>query len=164
MFQIVSVTRNDDGNVVASHASDQRAAYQARHLRDLLNAPVGLTGHQRLAITRARSASAGVNVNCKIGSDLVCTSAIRSWRHVAEALGSNFNHLEGQPRWKGVMSPNSYYLRKGAPTKCVRCGQPFRIVDHHMECWRSSNGEFFCSEFCAEDAEEAAFQAQHKQS
>jgi hypothetical protein len=164
MFKIVSLMRSDDGDVVASHASDQRGAYQASLLRDLLSAPVGLTEHRPLAITGAQSASAGVNVNCKIGSDLVRISPIRSLRHATEALGFDFDHLEDQPHWKRAMSTNSRYLRKGAPTKCARCGQPFRILDLHVECWRSSNGEFFCSEFCAEDAEEAAFQARRKQS
>ena len=61
------------------------------------------------------------------------------------------------------MSTNlQFHLDHGTPTKCAHCSQPLRIVDTHVECWRSSNGKFFCSEFCAEDAEEAAFQAERK--
>jgi hypothetical protein len=62
------------------------------------------------------------------------------------------------------MNANLHFLRPGhgTPTKCAHCGQPLRIVGTHIDCWRSSSGEFFCSEFCAEDAEEAAFQARRK--
>jgi uncharacterized paraquat-inducible protein A len=52
----------------------------------------------------------------------------------------------------------SQEVKEGTSTKCAHCGQPFRIKDHHAECWRSSNGNLFCNEFCADDAEEAAFQ------
>ena len=44
-----------------------------------------------------------------------------------------------------------------APTVCAHCGRTFHVVNDHVECWRSSNGKFFCSEFCADDAEEKAF-------
>ena len=48
------------------------------------------------------------------------------------------------------MSTNTqFHLDHGTPTKCAHCSQPLRIVDTHIECWRSSNGKFFCSEFCA---------------
>jgi hypothetical protein len=60
------------------------------------------------------------------------------------------------------MPTNSYFLEHSTPTKCAHCSQPLRIVDAHVECWRSSNGKFFCSEFCAEDAEEAEFQGRRK--
>ena len=53
------------------------------------------------------------------------------------------------------MSSNLYEFKNGAPAKCAHCGQPFRIGDHQVECWRSSDGSFFCNEFCADDAEEA---------
>jgi hypothetical protein len=60
------------------------------------------------------------------------------------------------------MTANSCNLQKGIATKCAHCGQPLRIVDNHVECWRSSNDEFFCSEFCAEDTEESSFPAQRR--
>jgi hypothetical protein len=56
------------------------------------------------------------------------------------------------------MSTNLYALKDGAPSKCTHCGEPFRIKDDRVNCWRSSSGNFFCNEFCADDAEEAAFQ------
>jgi len=43
------------------------------------------------------------------------------------------------------------------PTACAHCRRPFPIVGDHVECWRSSDGRFFCSEFCADDAEETTF-------
>src|SRR6202011_3288748 len=33
--------------------------------------------------------------------------------------------------------------------------------DGYVEFWRAANGEQFCSEFCADDAEEARFRVQH---
>jgi hypothetical protein len=56
------------------------------------------------------------------------------------------------------MLTNSHEFKYGTPTKCAHCGQLFRIKDNHVESWRSLDGKFFCNEFCADDAEEAAFQ------
>jgi len=49
-----------------------------------------------------------------------------------------------------------------APAGCAFCGKPFRIVDGRVQIWRAMNGQCFCSEFCADDAEEAAFQSRRK--
>jgi hypothetical protein len=57
-----------------------------------------------------------------------------------------------------VMHVDLREFKNGTP-KCSHCGQPFRIIDGRVECWRSSTGAFFCNEFCADDAEEAAFQS-----
>ena len=48
---------------------------------------------------------------------------------------------------------SSRYLQGGAPTCCQFCHAPFRTVDGHAEAWRNSAGEYFCSEFCADDAD-----------
>jgi hypothetical protein len=56
------------------------------------------------------------------------------------------------------MRTDLHEFRNGRP-KCAFCGQPLRISDGRVECWRSSTGSFFCTEFCADDAEEAAFQS-----
>jgi hypothetical protein len=37
------------------------------------------------------------------------------------------------------------------------CREPFRPRDGDIEFWRTSAGQHFCSEFCADDAEEAQF-------
>jgi hypothetical protein len=39
---------------------------------------------------------------------------------------------------------------------CTYCGQPFK--DSYLYAWRSSSGRLYCSEFCADDEEETAFQ------
>jgi hypothetical protein len=52
---------------------------------------------------------------------------------------------------------SSRYLQTGAPTCCQYCKAPFPIKDGHAEAWRDSTGRYFCSEFCADDADEAAF-------
>jgi hypothetical protein len=57
------------------------------------------------------------------------------------------------------MPVNLYELKNGGASKCAHCGQPFRITDSGVECWRSSIGALFCNEFCADDAEEALFQS-----
>jgi hypothetical protein len=36
-------------------------------------------------------------------------------------------------------------------------GQPFKVHDNHVAAWRSTNGQLYCSEFCADDEKEAAF-------
>jgi hypothetical protein len=44
-----------------------------------------------------------------------------------------------------------------SPTRCTFCNEPFRFHNGYVEFWRASNGVHFCSEFCADDAEEAHF-------
>ena len=56
------------------------------------------------------------------------------------------------------MLTSSRYLNSGAPTCCAFCRSRFPTVDGHIEAWRAANGEYYCSEFCADDAEQAAFQ------
>ena len=43
-------------------------------------------------------------------------------------------------------------------TNCAYCGQPFRREENILLAWRSTLGKLYCSEFCADDEEEAAFQ------
>jgi hypothetical protein len=44
---------------------------------------------------------------------------------------------------------------ENSPSRCAYCGQPFK---QHLYAWRSSSGKPYCSEFCADDEEEANFQ------
>jgi hypothetical protein len=49
-----------------------------------------------------------------------------------------------------------------APTQCTFCSEPLRTIEGRVQSWRSRSGQCFCSEFCADDAEEAAFQSRRK--
>ena len=60
------------------------------------------------------------------------------------------------------MPVNSRYLRAGSPTCCAFCQAQFPTVDGHYEAWRASNGEYYCTEICADDAERAAFSHRRK--
>jgi hypothetical protein len=55
------------------------------------------------------------------------------------------------------MLMTSHYLQAGAPTCCCFCGRGFQTIDGHMQAWRTSTGQYYCSEFCADDAAESAF-------
>jgi hypothetical protein len=44
------------------------------------------------------------------------------------------------------------------PTNCAYCGQPFKQKENYLYAWRSTSGKLYCSEFCADDEEEATFQ------
>jgi hypothetical protein len=57
------------------------------------------------------------------------------------------------------MLVSTRYLQSGVPPRCAFCGQPFPLVDGQAQAWRSSGGAYFCSEFCADDAEEAEFRS-----
>jgi len=59
------------------------------------------------------------------------------------------------------MVTSSKHLKSGNFTRCAFCNEPFLFRDGHVEVWRASNGEHFCSEFCADDAEEAQFRKRH---
>jgi hypothetical protein len=57
------------------------------------------------------------------------------------------------------MVTSTEYLMTGIPNRCKFCNQPFRLRNGHVKVWRASNGDHFCSEFCADDAEEAEFRS-----
>ena len=59
------------------------------------------------------------------------------------------------------MVTSSKYLTTESSTRCAFCDKPFRPRDGYFEFWRTSDGHHFCSEFCADDAEEAQFQKRH---
>jgi len=59
------------------------------------------------------------------------------------------------------MLTTSKYIMHGSSTRCTFCNKPFCFRDGYVELWRTANGEHFCSEFCADDAEEAQFRVQH---
>ena len=59
------------------------------------------------------------------------------------------------------MITTSKFIISGCSSRCAFCNRPFCSRDGSVEFWRASNGEHFCSEFCADDAEEARFRVQH---
>jgi hypothetical protein len=48
-----------------------------------------------------------------------------------------------------------------AAARCAFCAKPLPIVNGELQPWRAASGQFFCNEFCADDAEEANFQSHH---
>ena len=59
------------------------------------------------------------------------------------------------------MLTSSRYLTAVSAARCSFCNRPFRSRDGYFEFWRTSNGRHFCSEFWADDAEEAHFREHH---
>jgi hypothetical protein len=59
------------------------------------------------------------------------------------------------------MLTTSKHMVHGNSTRCAFCNEPLRTREGYVEFWRSANGEHFCSEFCADDAEEVRFRMQH---
>jgi hypothetical protein len=60
-----------------------------------------------------------------------------------------------------MMLTTSKYIIHGISTRCAFCEKSLSTRDGYVEFWRSANGEHFCSEFCADDGEEARFRMQH---
>ena len=56
------------------------------------------------------------------------------------------------------MAVVSRFAIQNPPSSCAYCGQPFEQKENDLYAWRSSSGKLYCSEFCADDEEEAAFQ------
>jgi hypothetical protein len=52
----------------------------------------------------------------------------------------------------------SRFAIQSPPSSCAYCGQPFKQKESDLYAWRSSSGKLYCSEFCADDEEEATFQ------
>jgi hypothetical protein len=57
---------------------------------------------------------------------------------------------------------NAYTHFGDATAFCALCVKPLPIVNGELQPWRAASGEFFCNEFCADDAEEARFQSHHR--
>ena len=49
----------------------------------------------------------------------------------------------------------SHLAIQTSPGRCAYCGQR---LEQDLYAWRSSSGKLYCSEFCADDEEEANFQ------
>jgi hypothetical protein len=62
------------------------------------------------------------------------------------------------------MVTSSMHLRTVSPIRCTFCNKPLRPHDGHVEAWRTPSGQYFCTEFCADDAEEAQFQKKYRAS
>jgi hypothetical protein len=60
-----------------------------------------------------------------------------------------------------LMLTSSRYLMNNGPIHCMFCREPFHRRDGFVEFWRTGSGDHFCSEFCADDAEEALFKKRH---
>ena len=58
------------------------------------------------------------------------------------------------------MSANTHYT--DAAGRCAFCVKPLPIVNGELQPWRAASGQFFCNEFCADDADEASFQSHRR--
>jgi hypothetical protein len=56
----------------------------------------------------------------------------------------------------------SYWPYSDARACCAFCRKLLPVNDGQVLAWRSANGLFFCTEFCADDAEEARFQSHRR--
>lgn len=59
---------------------------------------------------------------------------------------------------KGILM-NAFTRYTDVTTCCAFCSKLLPIVNGEVVPWRASNGQFFCNEFCADDAEEMRFQS-----
>jgi hypothetical protein len=57
---------------------------------------------------------------------------------------------------------STYSHHTGAPARCACCARPLPILNGELQIWRDATGQFFCNEFCADDAEEARFYSHRK--
>ena len=66
------------------------------------------------------------------------------------------NWEEGIGNSKAVLMSTST-MDTDAAARCAFCGKRLPIVNGELRPWRASSGQFFCNEFCADDAEEVRF-------
>jgi hypothetical protein len=45
---------------------------------------------------------------------------------------------------------------------CAYCGKPLALIGGRTQSWCAPSGLRYCTEFCADDADEAVFQKQRK--
>jgi hypothetical protein len=53
---------------------------------------------------------------------------------------------------------SAFARRVDVTTRCAFCGKSLPVENGQLHPWRAPNGQFFCNEFCADDAEEMRFQ------
>jgi hypothetical protein len=58
---------------------------------------------------------------------------------------------------------NAYTHFTNATACCAFCVKPLPIVNGELQPWRAASGQFFCNEFCADDAEEARFHSHRRE-
>jgi hypothetical protein len=66
--------------------------------------------------------------------------------------------------WLGVegREMSESFARKDTTACCAFCGKRLPIVNGEVQPWRAADGQFFCNEFCADDAEEVRFRRHGK--
>jgi hypothetical protein len=80
------------------------------------------------------------------------------------------SHLSGPLPDRGRRQPDFDVNSKGHPMSayhrypdaaacCAFCAKPLPVINGQLQPWRAASGQFFCNEFCADDAEEARFQS-----
>ena len=94
------------------------------------------------------------------GRDIWIASSVRA-DVIFGKRGAGFYTAGDASRGENPMLTSSRYLVTGSPTRCAFCNNPFASLDGSTESWRASDGRHVCSEFCADDAEEAAFKQRH---
>jgi hypothetical protein len=57
---------------------------------------------------------------------------------------------------------NAYAGHTDAGARCAFCGKLLPVVNGQLQPWRAHNGQFFCNEFCFDDAEEVRFRTRGK--
>jgi hypothetical protein len=69
-----------------------------------------------------------------------------------EAMGTTFlmRECQGQHMTECLKATDS-------AASCAFCGKRLPVVNGELQPWRAPNGQFFCNEFCADDAEEVRF-------
>ncbi len=55
---------------------------------------------------------------------------------------------EGGLHMLALVKGRSRYMLSGCPTHCASCGEPFPVVDNHVEAWRAGES-YFCNALCA---------------
>jgi hypothetical protein len=48
--------------------------------------------------------------------------------------------------------------------RCAHCAKSLLVANGELQAWRAPGGQFFCNEFCADDAEEARFNSYRRYS
>jgi hypothetical protein len=69
-------------------------------------------------------------------------------------LASDSDNDDRQTRGQQM---SEYPKDTDAATRCEFCGKHLPIVNGELQPWRAPNGQFYCNEFCADDAEEVRF-------
>jgi hypothetical protein len=109
----------------------------------------------RVLSQRPRPQTKDLDLSPDIHTAQVTSAYLVEYVSFSQRLLASDSDNDDRQTWGQQMS--EYLKDTDAATRCAFCGKHLPIVNGELQPWRAPNGQFYCNEFCADDAEEVRF-------